>query len=218
MWTYTNGTIAKNAFNALETTLIKGITYTGDDGQPHTMTDKYILIGDSTVILAHGKATVAGMDYAGRFIPATSIVAGSDTIVWNSMITSSKGVARYGFGTPIKAAGPVIVNGTDTVAPSGEITLRDHLSTLHGSTRFTLAGIVTRDPHSGETVIEEVSHVTVPDASTAGYRTVVELNTESTEYNDAGNWVGILFAVQAIGSVIWPWYCPCSAAARSPIR
>lgn len=88
---------------ALRRTLIKGITYTGDDGQPHTMTDKYILIGDSTVILAHGKATVAGMDYAGRFIPATSIVAGSDTIVWNSMITSSKGVARYGFGTPIKS-------------------------------------------------------------------------------------------------------------------
>ena len=29
------------------------------------------------------------------------------------------------------------------------------------------------------------------------------LNTESTQYNDAGNWVGILFAVQAIGSVLW---------------
>lgn len=36
----------------------------------------------------------------------------------------------------------------------------------------------------------------------------MELNTESTEYNDAGNWVGILFAVQAIGSVIWAVVLP----------
>lgn len=36
------------------------------------------------------------------------------------------------------------------------------------------------------------------------------LDTQSTEYQNAANWVGILFAVQAIGSVIWaaiiPWF------------
>jgi maltose/moltooligosaccharide transporter len=31
----------------------------------------------------------------------------------------------------------------------------------------------------------------------------VELNADSQEYNDAGNWVGILYAIQAIGSAIW---------------
>jgi maltose/moltooligosaccharide transporter len=34
------------------------------------------------------------------------------------------------------------------------------------------------------------------------------LNTESPQYNDAGNWVGILFAVQAIGSVLWAIVLP----------
>ncbi|MBD5200084.1 MAG: SLC45 family MFS transporter [Bacteroidales bacterium] len=42
----------------------------------------------------------------------------------------------------------------------------------------------------------------------ATYRTSVVLNTESVEYNDAGNWVGILFAVQAIGSVLWAVVLP----------
>ena len=34
------------------------------------------------------------------------------------------------------------------------------------------------------------------------------LNTQSPEYQDASNWVGILFAVQAIGSVIWAAILP----------
>ena len=34
------------------------------------------------------------------------------------------------------------------------------------------------------------------------------LNTESPQYNDAGNWVGILFAVLAIGSVLWAIVLP----------
>ena len=36
----------------------------------------------------------------------------------------------------------------------------------------------------------------------------MELNTDSEEYNEAGNWVGILFAVQAIGSVLWAIVLP----------
>ena len=33
--------------------------------------------------------------------------------------------------------------------------------------------------------------------------TKVTLDTTSTQYQDAANWVGVLFAVQAIGSVLW---------------
>ena len=35
-----------------------------------------------------------------------------------------------------------------------------------------------------------------------------DINVVSKEYNDAGNWVGILFAVQAIGSIIWAVFIP----------
>ncbi len=37
---------------------------------------------------------------------------------------------------------------------------------------------------------------------------VVKLNTQSIQYQNAGDWVGILFAVQAIGSVIWATVIP----------
>ena len=34
------------------------------------------------------------------------------------------------------------------------------------------------------------------------------MNTTSPEYQSAGNWVGVLFAVQAIGSVLWAMVLP----------
>lgn len=37
---------------------------------------------------------------------------------------------------------------------------------------------------------------------------LVVLDTTSKEYNAAGNWVGIVFAVQAIGSVLWSVVIP----------
>lgn len=38
--------------------------------------------------------------------------------------------------------------------------------------------------------------------------TRTDINVVSEEYNNAGNWVGILFAVQAIGSIIWAVFIP----------
>lgn len=54
-----------------------------------------------------------------------------------------------------------------------------------------------------------VAHVafnapTITNAETGA----VVLNTASQEYQNAGDWVGILFAVQAIGSVIWATIIP----------
>lgn len=38
--------------------------------------------------------------------------------------------------------------------------------------------------------------------------TKTDVNVVSEEYNNAGNWVGILFAIQAIGSIIWAVFIP----------
>ena len=38
--------------------------------------------------------------------------------------------------------------------------------------------------------------------------TALVLNTQSVEYQNAADWVGILFAIQAIGSVIWAVVIP----------
>ena len=61
MWTYTNGTIAKQAFDCPETTTIHGITETLADGSSATYNAKYILTADSMLIVDNGKAAVAGI-------------------------------------------------------------------------------------------------------------------------------------------------------------
>lgn len=210
MWTYTNGTIAKNAFNTPETVHIRGLAYQDVNGKEHRLSAKYILTRDSTVIMANGRAMVAGFTENGHFIPARSIeIIGCSPVAVDGLIVSTDGVDRYRFNEPLDLTGlALLINGRDTVKCTGPIELRDYLWSMHGSAKLLTAGIVAHDPHTGELVIEDTHIETIPDIDTAYYQTSVELNTESKEYNDAGNWVGILFAVQAIGSVLWAVILP----------
>ena len=45
--------------------------------------------------------------------------------------------------------------------------------------------------------------VDVPSVADTHYITRTVLDASSEQYNDAGNWVGVLYAVQALGSVVW---------------
>ncbi|MDE6809583.1 MAG: MFS transporter [Muribaculaceae bacterium] len=213
MWTYTNGTVAKNAFDCPETTTINGIECLTANGAPEVISAKFIMLGDSTVIVEHGKATVAGALINGQFVACSSLAVDNnarfDTIFADSKLTRLNGAPRYAFGKELDYDnvkvminnGAVVIDSVRSVVPC------DYLSQLSGSTELILSGIVSHDPHTGALFIDEPEHVTA-DLTNATYSTSVVLNTESTEYNDAGNWVGILFAVQAIGSVLWAVVLP----------
>ncbi|MDR2823713.1 MAG: MFS transporter, partial [Prevotellaceae bacterium] len=41
-----------------------------------------------------------------------------------------------------------------------------------------------------------------------GVDTTAEGHAKLSEYQEAGNWVGVLFAVQAVGAVLWAWIIP----------
>lgn len=235
MWTYTNGTIAKNAFGCPETTTIRGIAQTDADGKiVNEISAKYILVNGKDVVVDHGKATVAGIETAdGKFIPASSVallrddmenlplksggldlsipvkgIALPTPVVVDDLPYSVNGVSAYSFNTPVSTDGCLLlVNGTDTVS-TADFKLVDYLSRMDGPTVLTTADICTLDPKTGELVVDGASEVTLEDPSRASFSTSVVLNTESPEYNDAGNWVGILFAVQAIGSVLWAVVLP----------
>ena len=79
---------------------------------------------------------------------------------------------------------------------------------MEGPTPLILADIYTHDPKTGELFLDGTSDVTLQNPAESSYDTSIVLNTESPQYNDAGNWVGILFAVQAIGSVLWAIVLP----------
>lgn len=234
MWTYTNGTIAHNAFNTPETTTIHGIEETENGEVTDTYSAKYILTADNQLVVANGKAAVAGITTAeGEFIAASEVsllstdseslrinCGGMDfmvptlgvpvkkPVVTADMIASVNGVNSYAFGQSVSTDGNLLlINGEQTVITSA-FTLSDWLSRMDGPTPLVLADIYTHDPHTGELFLDGTHDVTLRDPSKARFQTSVVLNTESPQYNDAGNWVGILFAVQAIGSVIWAVVLP----------
>lgn len=229
MWTYTNGTIAKEAFNCPETTTIHGITETLADGSSATYNAKYILTADSMLIVDNGKAAVAGIvDADGIFHAATEVQLTTTSqpeqkidfgglnitaptmgiervtpVVTADMLASTNGISRFAFNIPVETEGrTLIINGNEGIeTPS--FTIVDRLSQMKGGSGIIMADIYTHDPNSGALFLDGTSTATLADPAKCAFDTSIVLNTESDEYNDAGNWVGILFAVQAIGSVLW---------------
>ena len=170
MWTYTNGTIAKNAFDCPETTTILALEQKDASGKVVSdYSAKFILDADSSLVVANGKAMAAGIMLAdGAFIPAKSVeiirtdvesvTAGSSdlavtfptrgipmnqNVLADGAIASVGGVSDFSFGEAVDTRGAVVVvNGTDTVS-SPSITPCDYLSRMNGPTGLILADIYT---------------------------------------------------------------------------
>lgn len=241
MWTYTNGTIAKNAFDCPETTTIHGVEQIENGHAVASYNAKYILDADSQIVVANGKAAVAGLvTNDGGFIAADNVVmietgrefiaiksGGLDIeapaygvevevpMVTDGMLATTNGVANFQFDQPIECPNTaLLVNGTERIYPT-EVTLVNRLSRMSGPTNLILADIYTHDPHSGELFLDGTKEETLQNPAQARFNTSIVLNTESPQYNDAGNWVGILFAVQAIGSVLWAVVLPMFRSRKS---
>lgn len=241
MWTYINGTIAKNAFDCPETTTIHGVEQIENGHAVASYNAKYILDADSQIVVANGKAAVAGLvTNDGGFIAADNVVmietgrefiaiksGGLDIeapaygvevevpMVTDGMLATTNGVANFQFDQPIECPNTaLLVNGTERIYPT-QVTLVNRLSRMSGPTNLILADIYTHDPHSGELFLDGTKEETLQNPAQARFNTSIVLNTESPQYNDAGNWVGILFAVQAIGSVLWAVVLPMFRSRKS---
>ena len=205
MWTYTNGTVAKNAFDTPEIEKIAAI----NDGS-NSYSAKYLLINDTVKIVENGQALVEGVEIGGVFHPASTVALNGDTIVNNHLVVfnpaTGKPLATFGQ----KVAQPsdkLVIDGVDTPV-TGDVFIKDYLSQIKGGFRLTTAGIVAVDKKTGKTVVEEAEVHQISDANSCKYETKIDLNTASPQYKAAGDWVGILFAVQAIGSVLWAIVLP----------
>lgn len=217
MWTYTNGTIARSAFNCPETTTIHGIKQVENGKTVEKYTAKYILTADSQLVVNAGKAVVAGIETAeGKFLPVHSVSlinTGDNTnaetrVIHDRLIATVNGSSQYDFSNRVECKGCyLLIDGAiKIVTPSFRIV--DQLERMTGQTGLILADIYTHDPNSGKLFLDGTKEATLSNPKSAVFDTSVVLNTESPEYNDAGNWVGILFAVQAVGSVIWAVMLP----------
>lgn len=203
LWTYGTNTVAHNAFATPEVQTFTGISYDGKDFE-----GKNVIANDSVLIIDHGKKLAAGIEAGGQFYAASTVVInGNDTIVKEHAIClNDAGNGKVMFGMPVAGVTSLDVDGRHVEDFSG-LKVEDYLARMQGSFKLTTADIVARQA-DGSLQTDDASSTEIQDASGCSYISKTVLNAASPEYNEAGNWVGLLFAVQALGSVCWAVVLP----------
>lgn len=204
LWTYATNTVAFKAFDTPTTESIVGIR----DGNK-IYDAKNLLVQDSVLIVSHGHALAQGLSANGVFYPGSTIVVnGNDTIVKDHMIQNNgNGMAKAAFGKPITGDVKAITVDGEPVDNTAGATVSDYLSRLQGPVKLTQAAIVATDA-DGKISVEDASSHEIANAALCAYETRTVLNSATPQYNDAGNWVGLLYAIQALGSVVWAVMLP----------
>lgn len=209
LWTYVTNTVAHNAF---DTPTMQSVVGVKEDvgGKTEVYGGKVILLDGKTVIMEHGTALAQGVVIDGRVVPASTVVInGTDTIVSNHKIAlDENGVAKAAFAAPLSGVKSIAVDG-QTVEPAdlAGIQICDYLQHLTGPVELTTASIASPNAQGGFDT-EDAETVKIADASKLSFETKTVLNAASPSYNDAGNWVGLLYAVQALASVLWALVLP----------
>ena len=203
LWTYATNTVAHNAFATPTTENVVGVR----DGN-NLYDAKNILIGDSVLIVSHGQALAQGVQADGIFYPASLVVInGNDTIIKNHfLVNNTDGSPKVKFNHSLNDCSLLSIDGK-TIENVSNVEVKDYLSRLQGPVKLTEAAIVVNNP-DGSLAIEDASSVEIANATTLSYDTRTVLNAASPQYNDAGNWVGLLYAIQALGSVVWAVMLP----------
>lgn len=203
MWTYSTGTVATNAFDTPVANKVDAIS----DGL-QSISGKVILVNDN-VAVEGGKALVRGINHAGVITDASLIVnAAGDTIVKDHHIFYSDNGPATEIGAKIAQSGEVINIDGRQLAATSPVKIADYITGLTGKVKFTAGQSAAHDPATGRMEVVEREDVVFNDASHLHYVTHKDLDTSSAQYNAAGDWVGILFAVQAMGSVLWAVVLP----------
>ena len=198
LWTYATNTVA---FKAFDTPAVE--SYTGITCEARTIESKNVVVNDSILILSHGTKMVSGVTVNGVYYPAGTVVAnGNDTIVKDhAVVLDESGVAKVSFSSEKPGVATVDVDGT-RIPESGSVKIQDYLSRMQGSVKVSTADIVAHAP-DGSLSMEDASDYEISDVAKCQYVSKTVLNAASPEYNEAGNWLGLLYAVQALGSVAW---------------
>lgn len=203
LWTYSTNTVAHNAFDTPTVQTFTGITENGN-----TYEAKNLIVNDSILIIDHGTKMVSGVTAGGQFYPASTVVInGNDTIVANhAIVLNEDGIAKAGFNSDVKGVNSLTVDGK-AVSDFSNLEIQDYLSRIQGSFTLTTAAIVAQGP-DGKLTVDDATSREIQNAADCSYVSKTVLNAASPQYNNAGNWVGLLYAVQALGSVLWAVMLP----------
>ncbi len=198
MWTYGTDAIAGHAYHAPSMQKVTGVTINGT-----SYSDKYLFNGQTPVI-DDGNLTIAGINIDGKMITPTTLVLKGDTLVQSGQVNYKDGVAMVNpdGGSVANSGETLIVDGQPVTVTQKATTVATYKMVAPGTT-LTLAHIAKADGTGSYTLEQTTDLPAVKSAEdiTVDYTTV--LNAASKPYQDAGNWNGILLAIQSIAALIW---------------
>ncbi len=199
MWTYSTDAVALQAFDAPSIQEVTGVSI---DGKSYD--DKYIFNSERPVI-ENGHLAIAGIEVDGAFTTPQTVVFDGDTLIANGKILRENGVEKIDpRGEVFAQAGSVLCIDGNNIGVNSSAKAVSELSLVEAGTTLTLAHIANIDKGTGKYVLDQTSALpTVNSAEeiTLNYKTV--LNPATPQYQNAGDWNGNLFAIQAIAAVLW---------------
>ncbi len=153
--------------------------------------------------------TVAGITVDGSFSSPRTVVVGNDTIISDGNLKYVGGVSGVrpdsqfaNSGTTVSIDGvPVVVGNTAKIVSA--------FSLIQPGETLTLAHIAAIDHSTGKYELEQTTVLpTLTDKTSLEIETATVLNAESEEYQNAGDWNGLLLAVQGLIAVLWALVLP----------
>lgn len=199
MWTYSTDAVALQAFEAPSMQAVSGVTINGVH-----YSDKYIFNGERPVI-DNGHLSLAGIEVDGNFSRPQTVVLDGDTLIAGGHPVSVNGIEKISVEQGVLANSGQILNidGTEIAVGTHAVTVSE-LSLIQPGTKLTLAHIASKDENTGEYVLEQTSDLpAVNSPKEIGLEYSTLLNPATPQYQNAGDWNGILLAIQGIAAVLW---------------
>ncbi len=202
MWTYSTDAIAGHAYHAPSIDIATGVTV-GDK----TYSDKYVFNGNRPVVL-DGHLALGGIEVDGQYYEPTVVTVDGDTVINHRQPVYSFGLPKakvepFGKAVFAKAGQTVQINGMEPIKVYETANTVSELSLVQPGTELTVAHIAHAQP-DGSFLLDQTTSLPAISSSAdvkVNYSTV--LNAASKEYQDAGDWNGVLLAIQAIAAVLW---------------
>lgn len=198
MWTYSTDAIANHVFHAPAVQRVTGVEVNGK-----AYPTKYLFAGKLPVI-DNGHLTLGGIRVDGELMQPKCVVVEGDTVIRDGAVVTVNGSDKVNVneGVIARSSQTIYVDDAAINVNNSAVTV-SQLSLQTPGTTYTLANMANRDNSTGEYILDETEELPTQaaDEIEVSYSTV--LNPASSEYQEAGNWNGVMYAIQAIAAVLW---------------
>lgn len=202
MWSFSTDAIAGHSFNAPTVQRVSSVIINGEE-----YNDNYLIFNNKEVI-DHGLVTIAGINIDGMFSSPKLVIKGNDTVV-------KDGKMFYLYGVPYSEPGEVFAKKGETITVDGndikvatEVSTVTTLSTVTPDGELKLAHMAKHNPANDTYEYEQLKDLPAVGYEDIELKTSRVLNTASREYQAAGNWNGVLLAIQGVVALLWAMVLP----------